>query len=222
MKKLFYIVGVFLFGCCFLIACSYSMSSQIKNNISELSTLLFVGEHDEFYATLTCGLREEPYLFDGKSQEKTHFSVLTITLFQPQTLPTLTYHIVIDGKEYDGELDRNTLKANYMTDLALSVAENAQITLLFNDNEISLQCFSNGFQTNSTQAINLAIENLNDELLSEFDDGNFHGECYLRILNDPIQNKNVFFWHFSLINGSGKSVATVIIDTASSTILAKY
>lgn len=222
MKKFLYIIGIFLFGCCFLIACSYSMSSQIKNNISEISTTLFVGEHEEFYATLTCGQREDPYLFDGRSQEKQNFAVLTVTLFESQTLSTLPYKITIAEQIFEGELDRNTVKANYMTDLEIAVADSAEIRLIFNENEIALNCVSDGFLTNSTQAIDLAIENLNDELLEEFAGGNFNGECYLRILNNPIQNKNVFFWHFSIINSSSKVVATVIIDTMSSSILAKY
>jgi len=222
MRKFFYIIGAFLFGCCFLIACSYSMASQIKNNMSELTTVLYAGEHADFYATLTCGLREEPYVFDGHSKESQNFAVLTVTLFNTQTMPTLPYKITINSHVYEGELDRNTLKANYMIDLGISVAENSEITLVFCENEIALNCISDDFETNSTLAIDLAIENLNNELIEEFKGGDFNGECYLRILNNPMQNKNVFFWHFSIVNTSSKIIATVIIDTMSSTILAKY
>lgn len=222
MRKFFYIIGAFLIGCCFLIACSYSMASQIKNNISELTTVLYAGDHADFYATLTCGQREEPYIYDGHSKNKQNFAVLTLTLFNPQTMPTLPYKITINNQVYEGELDRNTLKANYMTDLEISVTENAEIVLFFNENEISMICVSVNFETNSNLAIDLAIENLNNELVEEFEGGNFNGECYLKILNNPIQNKSVFFWHFSIINTSSKVIATVIIDTMSSSILAKY
>lgn len=222
MRKFFYVIGAFLLGCCFLIACSYSMASQIKNNISELTTILFAGEGNNFYATLTCGQREEPYVFDGKSSEKQNFSVLTITLFNSQTIPTLPYKITVNNKDYEGELDRNTLRANYMTDIEIAVSENTEIVLFFNETQVDLNCISNSFETNSSLAIDLAIENLNDELMEEFENGNFNGECYLRILNNPIQNKNVFFWHFSIVNTSSQVVATVIIDTMSSSILAKY
>ena len=221
MKKIFYIVGAFLFAMCFLIACSYSLSSQVKDSISEESNFLYFGDCDLFYVTLTSGMREEPYLHDGKSMPKQNFAVICVTFYENVTGELLPFDIVINDNHLEGSLEKNPFSANYMTDLEIVLDNTATIKFSSQQQELSLICKSDDFQTTSKDAIQLALEHLNDDLLSMFKNTKFNAECYLKIINNPHQNKNVFFWYFT-IKSPTTTVATIIIDTMSKTVLAKY
>lgn len=221
MKKFFYILGAFLFSCCFLIACSYALSSQIKNAISEKSNFIYAGVSENFFVTLTCGEREDPYLHDGISMQKKSFSVICVTFYENKEETIFPFEITINQETHSGNIEKNMFGPNYMTDLEISINNDREIVIFLEDETIQLICKSNDFETSSEKAIDIAIENLNDELEEEFENAKFNAECYLKIINNPLQDKNIYFWFFT-IKSAQKTVATIVIDTMSNSVLAKY
>lgn len=221
MKRFLYIVGTFIFCMASLVACSFTLSSKIKNNMSELSKVLYSGDCQTFFATLTSGTREEPYLYNGISENKIDFAILNLTFYSNMSEETIPVEIIIDEEHFERTLEKNPYTSNYMVDLEMFVDASATISIMVNNEEISLLCTSENFVVNYEHAITIALENLNDELTTRFKDTSFDAECYLKILNNPTQNKNVFFWYFSVRDKSG-TVVTIVIDTMSNTVLAKY
>ena len=221
MKRFFYMFGAFLFATAILVACSYSLNTQIKKNISEESRVLFSADTESFFVTLTSGVREHPYLQDGISQSKIDFAVLTITFYENNTEVLINVELIINQEHFTQILERNDYNSNYMTDLEKQVDETASIILIYNSQEISLACASAEFEIDYEQAIEIALETLHEDLVERFENTSFDAECYLKILNNPTQNKNVFFWYFSIKDNQG-TIGTVVIDTMSQTVLAKY
>ena len=221
MKKFLFLLGAFLFCGCFLIACSYSLSSKVKNHISELTDVLFASDGQTFFITLTGGMREEPYVHDGQVATKQPFAVVCVTFFENKTQETLPFSITINNQTTQGQLEKNPFSPNYMVDLEQAITATDAITFELEQTSLVLECKSCAFSTSPSQAIEIAIENLNDPLLAQFSNNTFEAECYLKIINNPFQDKNVFYWYFTVRN-SEKTVGTLVIDTMSNNVLAKY
>lgn len=221
MKKFLFLLGSMLFCACFLIACSYSLASKVKNHISELSQILFAADGQTFFATLTGGEREEPYIHDGQTATKQPFSVLCVTFFESIKDDTIPVVLTINNQTFQGELERNPFNTNYMTDFEKILLPEDQITLQIGETTVEFECKSNSFETDSQKAIDIAIENLNDQLMEQFSNNSFNAECYLKIINNPFQNKNVYYWFFT-VRTADKTIGTIVIDTMSNNVLARY
>ncbi len=220
-KKLIYLIPLLLLAVVIIfVACSLNLNEKIWQKISEESRELYSGEGSNFYLTLTVGEREEPYERDGFSNNKVIFSVICVTFFENKTEENFNFTININDQTFSGTLEKNVFRGNYMTDLQIPIESGSEIILTLNEETINLTCISDEFATNYEKAINLAIENLVDEIEKMSVSGQFQGECFLKILNNPLQNKGIFFWHFSIVGQNGDQ-DYIVIDTMTNAILAK-
>lgn len=209
-----------LLGATVLTACVLS-KTNINDNISEYSKHLFFGENEDAYVTVTTGTRENPYEYDGISNEKIDFFVVN-TVFKTNTdQQTISSKIKIADKEYDLTLEKNPFKSSFMADLQLPATIDTKISLVLNEKEIILSNKDSAFQITSEKALEVAINSLSEEIKSMTSKNKFNGEGYLKIINNPLQNPELYYWYFSVKGQNGKTYS-LIIDTNSGEVLAKY
>lgn len=210
-----------IFSGVFFSACSFNIGTKVKQQMSELSKVLFYGENEEIHVTLTSGYREQPFEYDGISNERVDFCVIDIVFKQANNLDDIDAMIKVNEKTQEITLEKNPFKSSFMNDLQKSVDETDKISLTFNEKEIGLKCKSKDFKTTYEKALNIGIEAMQDKLKNLQSRGKLKAECYLKIISNVLQNKELFYWYFS-VKGQNGSTYSVIIDPSTGSVLAKY
>ena len=211
MKKLFLIISLIisallLFGC--------TPKQQIKSSFSEITYLFYYGEDASkgICLSISVGEREQPYIIDGNHTDNVDFSLVTLSFSQKQTFNKISVNI--DDSEI--LLEFNPLNNSYMGDLGYKI-ENENISCIVEENAIILQKISDNFAVDYNQATQIAISALGESLNSYHSNGNFQGECYLKILKEE-ENNSTLFWIFTVIGRQGQS-NNVVIDTNSGEVV---
>ena len=108
------------------------------NRISEIRDELLVANGTDFTVEIISGVRENPYIIDGKSSSKSNFTVITVKgEFSPDN--PVQYSLTYDGVKYDGALDKHPLKNSYSTELGVVIKSEAEITI-YRDGEGEKVC----------------------------------------------------------------------------------
>lgn len=204
-----------------LSACSFNLATKVKQNISELAEELFFGENDDTFVTITSGFREQPFEYDGVCNESVDFCVVDVVFKISNPLSEIDAQIIINDTPHQITLEKNPFKSSFMFDLQKSIDASDHISFVFNEKQIDLTCKSKDFSINFEKALNIGIENTLEKLENLTSRGHFKGECYLKIINNPLQNSKLFYWFFS-VKGQDGSTFSVIIDPNTGSVLAKY
>lgn len=226
MKKLKNKFIIFLICFTFLLCgCNNKINEVIQDKISEVRFNLFNVNTDEINIDFTSGFREDPYILNGKSENKKEFGVVTITFLKEiedkNTLPNFV--ITINDMDFDGELELNPFDQTYVQDIETFVLDDATISIkvMWNNYsfESTLKNISKNFNINHSKALNIFIKEYKKEIKNLLK-SNVDFEVYIKILNDPnfVENKNYFY--VCLITNNGESMS-IIIDPFSQEILAK-
>lgn len=215
------LIVFFLISGLTLSACTFNLATKVKQNISELAEELFFGENDDAYVTITSGYREQPFEYDGVCNENVDFCVIDVVFKNNLSLSEIDAQITINDKAHQITLEKNPFKSSFMFDLQKSIDASDHIFFTFNEKQIDLTCKSKDFSINYEKALNIGIENTLEKLKNLTSRGSFKGECYLKIINNPLQNSKLFYWFFS-VKGQDGSTFSVIIDPITGSVLAKY
>lgn len=215
------LIVFFLISGLTLSACTFNLATKVKQNISELAGELFFGENDDAYVTITSGYREQPFEYDGVCNESVDFCVIDVVFKNNLSLSEIDAQITINDKAHQITLEKNPFKSSFMFDLQKSIDASDHIFFTFNEKQIDLTCKSKDFSINYEKALNIGIENTLEKLKNLTSRGSFKGECYLKIINNPLQNSKLFYWFFS-VKGQDGSTFSVIIDPITGSVLAKY
>lgn len=215
------LIVFFLISGLTLSACTFNLATKVKQNISELAEELFFGENDDAYVTITSGYREQPFEYDGVCNESVDFCVIDVVFKNNLSPSEIDAQITINDKAHQITLEKNPFKSSFMFDLQKSIDASDHIFFTFNEKQIDLTCKSKDFSINYEKALNIGIENTLEKLKNLTSRGSFKGECYLKIINNPLQNSKLFYWFFS-VKGQDGSTFSVIIDPITGSVLAKY
>ncbi|MGI5841982.1 MAG: hypothetical protein ACOX6H_01650 [Christensenellales bacterium] len=221
MKKIFVILGTFLFAVAVFFACSSTLSRKLKDNLSEESVALFAAHNDVLYASLTTGWREEPYITNGKSEQKVKFAVVSVFLFENSKEPKLDVIVKINGVPYNLELEKHLITGQYMGDLEILIKDNQNVEITILDCTLALSCVSNNFITNYKKAIELGAKYLENEVNKMLENKNNKIEAFLKIVNNPVEDTNIYYWYFIVACSNGTQ-SIVVIDTMSNNLMAKF
>ena len=221
-KVIFSFLGVCMCAALVFGGCQVSSLENYKNQVSDIRENYFAGQSDNFYASFTSGMRESPYSFDGKSEEKVEFGVLTIAPKQALANTMLGYTISIDDQKYSGFFEESPFDNSYSADIEQKVDDSAKITLTVTDGQkeenISLECVSCNFQINAENALDLAYNELKEDLQTLCQDKGY--EVYVKIVADLTQNVQDKYWLVLFCCECGDSISA-IISTTDGTCLAK-
>ncbi len=217
MKKLFVcgILGVsslMLFGC----GSQVDRLTLVQENMSEKSEVYFFSDNLNLPISIASGVREDPYGYDGESNDKCEFALIIARLDNSDN----EYVTVnVDGEEKQVLLEFNYRTGTHMADLEQTLTGNEVITVKFLDEEANLICKSNDFKVDANQALEIGAENLSSFIDSLRSGNNFNGECYLKLLDNISGGFSDIFWLFSVYSADGE-MQNVIISTENGSVLA--
>lgn len=219
MKKLivaFSLVFI-LFG---VAGCGKTINNHVKENMSEITKDFYFGENDSVYATLSVGERESSYLYNGQSTESVDFALLTLTFKNGSSLNTVEVVLNDGTNSYDVELMSDDMSVDFMADIVNLFSFGEAFTLTYNNENVELTRISDEFGIDYQEALNIACENLKEELESCKIYNNFNAECYLRVLREKENNFDNLYWCFTCLNYEGESFS-IVFSTVDGEILAK-
>ena len=118
MKKfgLTAVVAVMMFVFVGVSGCGLNAKSDVVNNLSDVRYSVFVGQSDGLIANLMCGMRENPYSYDGKSNKKTEFGIVTV-FFEKHPGQELHYSLSVGKTSFAGTLEENPYNHSFMADI---------------------------------------------------------------------------------------------------------
>ena len=207
MKKLWIfamilICGIVLVGC--------SSKKDFRGCLSEVTKVYYQGVAGQVEGSISVGQREEPYKIDGKSQKLEDFSLFILDFNQQMEDETIDVKLLVNGVESDFQLFLNPVNHYYMNDLGYSLGQNDEVILTYQDIVVNFYNVSDSFNIDWSEALDIAEENLN--LQSFYKDGDFKGECYLKILTEQNDNFQDLFWYFNAVSENGV-VMDIVIST---------
>ncbi|MDD4815933.1 MAG: hypothetical protein PHQ62_02185 [Clostridia bacterium] len=221
MKK-FKILAIIFAVAIIFCSCKFDIQGEVLDNISDVRYNLFEAKTENLTATLMCGMRESPYAYDGVSNSKCEFGIITITYkVRPET-EAIPYTLRVGSAVFEGNLEENPFDHTYMVDIEKIVDNTASICLKLEnfDSELQMACISSNWAVQYDNALTIAMQGVEDDLLQFFSSKKFLAECYLKIIFDQKSTTSPYFWYFGIIGENGTTVA-LIIDTETGEILTK-
>ena len=221
MKKLKIFAIIFAVAILFS-ACNFDMQSEALDNISDIRYNIFEAKTENLTATIMCGMRENPYEYDGISNPKCEFGIITITYkVRPET-ETIPYTLRVGSAIFEGDLEENPYDHTYMVDIEKLIDNNAEVFLAIDglESELQFTCISADWAVQYGDALTIALENVSEQLPQFFSNKKFKAECYLKIIFDKKSTTAPYFWYFGIIGESTAAIA-LIIDTETGEILTK-
>lgn len=222
MKKIsFVVLAVMMIGCAMLSGCGLNVKSDVLNNLSDVRYSVFVGQSDGVVSNLMCGMRENPYSYDGKSNKKTEFGVITV-FFKNRPSEDLHYSLSVGKSSYAGVLEENPYNHSFMADIQKIVDGEGGVYLTIEGVVDGMQLMpeSKDWAVQYDKALDIAYEVLEEKLMGLYSSRRFCGECYLKIVLDQSSIDNPYYWCFMYVGQNGES-GSVIIDVNSGEVLTK-
>lgn len=220
MKK-FLVAGlaVMILVCLGLSGCGLNAKSDVVNNLSDVRYSVFVGQNDGAVANLMCGMRENPYSYDGISNKKTEFGVLTV-FFKNRPTQNLHYSLSVGKSSFAGTLEENPYNHSFMADIQKIVDSSEAVYLTIEGVAENMQLMpeSAGWEIQYSQALDIAFDALEEDLMKLYSSRKFCAECYLKIVMDQSSIENPYYWCFMYVGQNGQS-GSVIIDVHSGEVL---
>lgn len=220
MRK-FVVVALML--CClgvFVGGCGKSALAFAKENMSEKTEIYFFGETEEFYATLSCGEREDPYLVNGKSEKCVKFGLLTINFFGERVGNVVAVKFFVDDVMQTLEAELNQFNNTYMIDLGKTFSGDEEIFVEYDDEKFQLENLSKDFRVGADKVIEIASKELSAKILKERKHSSLNAECYLRVLDKHANNFQDVFWVFTVVNIKNESFS-IVISSVDGSVLSK-
>lgn len=209
-----------------LSACGNSKINLADCVIEERNTL-FTACDDNYSVSLSSGLREKDYNFDGIINEKIDFAILTLTRNDslPMAKDNYTYVVTINNDSKTGFLEKSETDNSYSIDLGVKVQEsdsvNVQISFTGYTFNQDLENTSSSFSVDTTTALDIANKELKEELKNITSDKNVKIEAVMKILKDYSSEeiKN-YYWYVGVISTNGDTLG-ILIDANTGNIIAK-
>ena len=224
MKKKFLIMFMLVVGIFGFTACKKNEIS-LQNYLIEERQNLFVASDELYTVTLSSGMREVNYNFDGIVGEKTNFSILSLYRKDGKTLSNdnYSYVVTLNDETLTGFLEKSQIDNSYSIDLAKEITTDATINVQISFTGYSinkdLTNISNNFNVDNKTAITIANDQLKENI--ENITKNNQIEVVTKILSDNSNAEiNSYYWYVGVISTSGETMG-VLIDANSGEILAK-
>lgn len=225
MKKKFLIMLLLIITVFGFTACKKT-EVNLQDFLIEERQNLFLAYDDLYTATLSSGMREKDYNFDGVVTEKTCFAILTLTRNDSKPLATdnYSYTITINNEQTTGFLEKSGIDNSYCIDLQKEISTNDVINVQISFTGYSfnkdLTNITNNFNVDYNTAINIANDQLKDDAQNLLKN-NSKIEVVTKILcDDSNLDVNNYYWYIGVISNSGETMG-VLIDSNSGEILAK-
>lgn len=226
MKKLL-VFGLVVASLFTFSACGKKNNVDINNCLIEQRQNIFVANDKMYCVTLSSGLREQNYAFDGKIGSMTEFGILTLARLDNKPLAEDDYAfiITIGDEKFTGYLTPSEVDNTYSADLGRKINDDATITASIGftgyNFEESLTNVSKNFTVDANTAIKLANENLQDSMKNLTSEPNTNLEAVMKIIKDYSTSETQnFYWYIGVVSTNGETIG-ILIDTNTGDIIAK-
>lgn len=226
MKKI-KVLGLFLivfvvFG---FSGCIHNLSEELQDKLSEVRFNLFSCGNEFINIKFTSGFREDPYVLNGKSENKKEFGVITVKFLMDISnkngLPS--FIITISEMDFDGEFELNPFDQTYVQDIETFVLDESEIQIKVSWQdfvfESEMENISKSFNYTHKDALNIFTKEYKTNLEKLFKN-NIDFEIYVKIINDPSLEIDKNYFYVCLITNLGESFS-LIVDPYSGKTLAK-
>lgn len=212
-----------VFAVIILAGCGISVEELVKNNLAESHNHYFTGSTQNFAVSMWSGTREEPYETNGICENRVDFCVLSVVPTTNVSTFGLSYTVEVNEKTYSGEFEESPFDSSLAADLEVAITDTDTIFAYIIVNgvtEISkMQCISCAFEIDNAQALNIAINDASENILSFVENGDKRIEAYCKIISSD-RNLGVYFWYVRFVNEDGGEIS-LVIDTKTGEIVAK-
>ena len=226
MKKKILVCILFAFMVITLSACGKS-KINLSDYLIEKRENLFTACDNLYCVSFSTGTREKDYNFDGIQNELIPFGVLTLTRCEnlPLANDTYSYIVTINENSYSGFLTKNNNDNSYSADLEVNTVGDEQINVkisftgyTFNKD---LENTSSSFQVDCPTALNIATNELKENVQNLLSDKNVKIEVVMKIMKDHSNEdlKN-YYWYVGVISTNGDTLG-ILIDANNGEIIAK-
>ena len=215
MRKFWIILPLF---CFFMCGCSTN-ESLVISNMSDLRVNYFYGKGQDYFCTLSCGYREEPFAYDGISHKSVECGVLTVGFYDICSYQKISVELTVDGTVNIYELEHSPYEELYMADLEYIMSKSSTVSIrLKNANEdVALIELSDSFKIDYNSAIKIGVKYYKNTIENLYFNNKLNAECYLKITQKEGFDK--LFWYFSIIDISG-NIHLCLIDVNTGQVFA--
>lgn len=211
MKKL--LTLVLLLICLSMVACG-KLETLVEQNVSDLRVNYFEGLGDNYFASLSCGYREENFAYDGVSTTKVECGVLTLGFFDICSYNKITVVLSVDGMQSEVVLDHSPFEELFMADIGSIVQNTSAVTLNLKGSSqvLELKEVSTEWEIGYKNALNIGTNHFAEEIKKLSETGKIDAEFYLKVISKDGFDKT--YWYFGITDKAG-NVHFCLIDTAS-------
>lgn len=211
MKKISYVLVsfclIFLFS-----ACSNDILKEYEPYVSDMRENYFHGQTDSFYVSFCSGVRESPYNLDGQSKDKVQFGIVTVVPKKSGPTQGLKYVVSIDNEDFSGEFEQSPFDDSYAGDINKKISDDSTIFVSINDGgkveTAQLKCLTSDFNITSSDALKIALNEVQNEVKSLKSAKNF--EIYVKLVTDITQKIDEKFWIVMFLDKDGNSISVLI------------
>lgn len=195
-------------------ACSASeIDKEIRSNISEIRSNMYVSKSDNAEITLITGERENPYKVDGISHDMEEYSILTVkpAAGAAENLP-FTYKITAGKNEYSGALTVHPFGVTYTATLNRKIE--GEFTIKIESEQLTEEAVmtpqASGDMLDWEGALLAGINTLNSKVKSLYEGKKLAGEVYVQFVSDPMNNDGGYFWYVAFVGQNGTTCAALL------------
>lgn len=218
MKKLICVI-ICIISICFFCSCENNINRYVKENLSDARYYIFNGENEEFFASFTCGKRENPYFIDGFSNDNVEFGIIEVMFYQDKVDDYITVDIIIDNNITKIQLEKNPITFTYMYDLEKIYNEESKISIDIDNKKLNLENQTKNWKINFNKALNIGIQTFKN-FINTTKKNKTPVEFYLKIIGKAnAYENNYFYWCFTI---RGENIyKSCAIDISSGEVLTK-
>lgn len=200
------LMPVLMFGC--------QKSISLEDCISEITKIYFSAESESVVGNISIGEREDPYIIDGTHTKNCDFSLISLKF--DELLPSNQIEVDLNINNVSSKLILELNPANhfYMADLGCALKGNDVIQLTYQNFTLYFENISDSFVVDYNQALKIGQEALGDKIDKYYNNDNFNGEGYLKVLTKQEGDSKELFWVFTVVssNGSKNNVVLSVSD----------
>jgi hypothetical protein len=200
---------------CLLVGCKSKI--DYTPYISELRSNILLATSEEFSLKIYAVKKEIPYRADGIPREKT--TRLEAYLHAPAGNESCDLSFTIDGREFQGEMSFDNVKAEYFYSCTLDVSKATELPCRIEYGELTVETTARSIRSENTlnaKDILSILKTEEHELFTSMNDKyGFNGEIYIRLIYEDSP-----YYYVGVIDRNG-AVHAFLINAQTGKILAK-
>jgi len=209
----FMVLSVFMFSILF-VGCGSDDLKYFSQKVSDQRMNYFQGETTDYFVSFSSGVRESPYLLDGKVGDKVDFGIILIKPKNSFQIESITYDIFINNEQFVGEFEKSPFDDTYAGDINKKVLDDDVVVVKINngsgEQEAILSSVSKDFKVDSFKALKIAIDELGENK-TKLKEQNF--EIYIKLFQDITNKIQDKYWIVTFLCEDSQSFNVLINPT---------